>query len=481
MEWTSNIGSTIRNNHSRNGYENLSLLHLFQHLNGGIYDQEEVDYAKAISLSEMEVVKREALIIEKQKMKAITSQIEEDEELANAMQLSLVLESSLSNDSAHASSSRPFLASESKILCAGCNAEISIHEHVFENNGIVWHIECLICHTCKRLIKDDELCMSENRPYHTSCPRNMRHSKCYVCNNFIPHSNGVVEFGEHPFWAQKYCPSHETDGTSNCVSCERLQPKGINYILLKDGRSLCPDCSSFKIMNTNECQPLFHEVQEFFSSLNMKLNQEIPLGIVEREALNNAMEGEKNGHHHLSETRGLCLSEEQTIPIIHERKHIGSRSILKLLTQQRRLVRNCEVTAILILYGLPRLLTGSILAHEMMHAWLRLQGYPNLKPEIEEGICQVLAHMWLKSKINVGSETAMAAASSSSSLRPPCSNKDKKLSEIEKKLGECFIRQIELDASQAYGDGFRVGEQAVSKYGLKETLDHIKLTQTFPL
>lgn len=73
-----------------------------------------------------------------------------------------------------------------------------------------------------------------------------------------------------------------------------MQPKGINYILLKDGRSLCPDCSSFKIMNTNECQPLFHEVQEFFSSLNMKLNQEIPLGIVEREALNNAMEGEKN-------------------------------------------------------------------------------------------------------------------------------------------------------------------------------------------
>lgn len=141
------------------------------------------------------------------------------------------------------------------------------------------------------------------------------------------------------------------------------------------------------------------------------------------------------------------------------------------------LVFTCQYTHFL----LYRLLTGSILAHEMMHAWLRLQGYPNLKPEIEEGICQVLAHMWLKSKINVGSETAMAAASSSSSLRPPCSNKDKKLSEIEKKLGECFIRQIELDASQAYGDGFRVGEQAVSKYGLKETLDHIKLTQTFPL
>lgn len=116
----------------------------------------------------------------------------------------------------------------------------------------------------------------------------------------------------------------------------------------------------------------------------------------------------------------------------------------------------------------------------MMHAWLRLQGYPNLKPEIEEGICQVLAHMWLKSKINVGSEAAMAA-SSSSSLQPPCSNQREQLSKIEKKLGECFIRQIELETSVAYGDGFRVGEQAVSQYGLKETLDHIKLTRTFPV
>lgn len=144
------------------------------------------------------------------------------------------------------------------------------------------------------------------------------------------------------------------------------------------------------------------------------------------------------------------------------------------------MVSNLVFTCLYTHFLSHRLLTGSILAHEMMHAWLRLQGYPNLKPEIEEGICQVLAHMWLKSKINVGSETAMAAASSSSSLQPACSSKHEKLSEIEKKLGECFIRQIELDASPAYGDGFRVGEQAVAQYGLKKTLEHIKATQTFP-
>ena len=43
-----------------------------------------------------------------------------------------------------------------------------------------------------------------------------------------------------------------------------------------------------------------------------------------------------------------------------------------------------------------RLLTGSILAHEVMHAWLRLSGYPRLPPMVEEGLCQLMATLWLE-------------------------------------------------------------------------------------
>nr|GEW33205.1 protein DA1-related 2-like [Tanacetum cinerariifolium] len=35
-------------------------------------------------------------------------------------------------------------------------------------------------------------------------------------------------------------------------------------------------------------------------------------------------------------------------------------------------------------FGFCRLLTGAILAHELMHGWLRLKGYRNLNPEVEE-------------------------------------------------------------------------------------------------
>lgn len=47
-------------------------------------------------------------------------------------------------------------------------------------------------------------------------------------------------------------------------------------------------------MDTHECQPLYLEIQEFYEGLNMKVEQQIPMLLVERQALNEAMEGEKN-------------------------------------------------------------------------------------------------------------------------------------------------------------------------------------------
>jgi hypothetical protein len=57
-----------------------------------------------------------------------------------------------------------------------------------------------------------------------------------------------------------------------------------------------------------------------------------------------------------------------------------------------------QVTAVLVLYGLPWLLTGSILAHELMHAWLRLSGVRQLSLDVEEGLCQLMAMLWLENQ-----------------------------------------------------------------------------------
>ena len=72
------------------------------------------------------------------------------------------------------------------------------------------------------------------------------------------------------------------------------QPRDVKYISLHDGRKLCLECLDSTIMDTNECQPLYCEIQAFYDSLNMKVEQDVPLLLVERQALNEAREGEKH-------------------------------------------------------------------------------------------------------------------------------------------------------------------------------------------
>lgn len=72
------------------------------------------------------------------------------------------------------------------------------------------------------------------------------------------------------------------------------QPREAQYVSLDDGRKLCLECLDSAIMDTNECHPLHLDILEFYEGLNMKVKQQIPLLLVERQALNVAMEGEKN-------------------------------------------------------------------------------------------------------------------------------------------------------------------------------------------
>ncbi|KAJ9175790.1 hypothetical protein P3X46_014305 [Hevea brasiliensis] len=294
-------------------------------------------------------------------------------------------------------------------LCGGCNRDIGYGKYL-RCRVFFFHPECFLCSSCGYPITENEFSLLGSNPYHRSCFKALTHPKCEVCLQYIPTNEaGLIEYRCHPFWSQKYCPSHEHDNTARCCSCERVE-----------------------------------------------------------------------GYHDMPETRGLCLSEELTVTSIQKRPRIGGNRLVGISTQPRKLTRkSCEVTAILVLYGLPRLLTGAILAHELMHAWLRLKGYRNLNLEVEEGVCQVLSYMWLESEVfpsKVMPSTSVASSSSSSSKKGGKSN-------VENKLAEFFMHQIANDASLslAYGGGFRTAKAAVNKYGLRCTLDHIKLTGHFPL
>ncbi|XP_059628071.1 protein DA1-related 2-like isoform X2 [Cornus florida] len=421
-------------------------------------DTEEVDRAIALSLAE-----------DLKRPNGYRLPTNSDEDPARAVQDSL-------NSSSYPPCAPTSHYPKGYRVCGGCNRDIGYGNYL-GCMGTFFHPECFCCRSCGLPITEHEFSLSGRDAYHKSCFKELNHPKCEVCHQFIPTNGaGLIEYRCHPFWTQKYCPSHEHD-TARCCSCERLESWNMRYISLGDGRSLCLECMESAIMDTGDCQPLYHAIRDYYEGMNMKLDQQIPMLLVERQALNEAIVGEKNGYHHMPETRGLCLSEEQTVTSIHKRPRIGGHRLVGMRTQHQKLTRKCEVTAILVLYGLPRLLTGAILAHELMHGWLRLKGYRNLNPEVEEGICQVLSYMWLEAEVMPGSRN-MPSTSSSSSYS---SSKKGGKSDVENKLGEYFMHQIAHDASPAYGEGFRAANTAVNKYGLRRTLDHIGLTGSFPL
>ncbi|KAG0561999.1 hypothetical protein KC19_9G109300 [Ceratodon purpureus] len=342
--------------------------------------------------------------------------------------------------------------------CAGCGESLGYGKHL-TTLGRDWHPSCFCCGSCNKVIVDREFSVQGNAPYHRECYKKNFHPKCQICHNFIPpNSEGLIEYRSHPFWDQKYCPSHERDGRRRCCSCDRIETVDEQYTSLGDGRKVCSICLETNVMDTRDCQPLYRDILKFYKQqLGMPIDQEIPMLLVKREALNNAREAEKDEHMHAPETRGLCLSEEQTITTVYGSSPDEYGGYPHHETESRKLTRHCEVTAILVLFGLPKLLTGSILAHELMHAWIRLDGkFPNLANEIEEGICQVIAHIWLTQEMD--------------------KLKKKGASSATKELAEFFKHQIETDSSPVYGDGYRAAQASVQVYGLRRTLDHLRDT-----
>ncbi|KAH0856769.1 hypothetical protein HID58_085030 [Brassica napus] len=350
-------------------------------------------------------------------------------------------------------------------MCGGCHFEIEQGGSV-DVLGVPWHPECFSCGACHNPISIENHVSNSRGKFHRACYERY----CYVCKE-----KKMKNYHKHPFWEERYCPAHETDGTHKCFSCERLEPRGTNFVMLDDGRWLCLECMSSAVMDTDEVQPLHFEIREFFHDLNMKVEKEFPLLLVEKQALNKAEEEEKIDNQHGVVTRGICLSEEQIVTNVSKGPKMGpNKQLIGLTTESQRVVSEFEVTAILILYGLPRLLTGYILAHEMMHAYLRLNGYRNLNNVLEEGICQVLGHMWLESQTYATIDAA-AASYSSSSQPPGGANASKKgeWSEFEKKLVEFCKNEIETDESAVYGEGFRKVNHMVTNSNLYETLQEI--------
>ncbi|KAK9944924.1 hypothetical protein M0R45_010464 [Rubus argutus] len=122
----------------------------------------------------------------------------------------------------------------------------------------------------------------------------------------------------------------------------------------------------------------------------------------------------------------------------------------------------------LVLFGKPDVEIGAILAHEMMHVSLlqRLKGCTaGLERSVEEGICEVMAYMWMEWYCFGGFDS---------------SYKTSVQAQYTRALKDYMSKRMKRSKDEIYGQGFRDAMEAVSKFGLIITLDHIVKNRCLP-
>jgi hypothetical protein len=344
--------------------------------------------------------------------------------------------------------------------------------------------------------------LREEHPFHRHCFADYFGWVCVVCDQTLPvrkTSNGggrasKFEFLRHPFFEkERMCPHHarsqnrsdnqndsvlEVNGSTDttereigsirrCSGCHRFEPISCpdkHFIDLGDsntGRCVCLACCRTVVTTSQDAEPLWEKVLDFFEYMGLITTAEtvsgvsrqsmssIPILIVGYEALNDNLKAHSDGVHYGSSqimTRGICLSE-------HSATNAGSLGI----------------TAVMCLSGLPADLTASVLAHEATHAWIKLN--PNfrygtaLPLKVEEGLAQLVAFLFL----NDGLEPIIEE----STLKGDDSNPS------DSKLRQYFKFCIETDQT-LYGEGFRLAAKAYADMGMHELLYYVALNHDFP-
>ncbi|XP_027774276.1 protein DA1-like isoform X1 [Solanum pennellii] len=305
---------------------------------------------------------------------------------------------------------------------------------------------------------------------------------CDVCEEEI-----CSDWSRCTYWGQTYCDKHTSDGTPQCCSCSRLKIGDLKYITLNDGRKLCSDCHYTAVTDPGDCKPLLDEVHRFFKGMNMKIRYYIPILLVdEKEMIKNVQKVGRTSFYIskwnfitsitfcssnsvwlVSQTSlGLTVYDKSELEAItYVSRSIQKGEKIKVVKEVEHLVEGRKVKAMCLLYGLPKLDLGATLAHEMMHAWMKIEGYEGLSLNIAEGICEVMAHKWLEWQSFTGDENIKGTSEKAQFLR---------------NLKEFLKDGIEKSHSEAYGHGFREAKWAVERYGLRCTLEHISHTGKLP-
>jgi hypothetical protein len=271
----------------------------------------------------------------------------------------------------------------------------------------------MICDYCHKIL-GQEYTVSKRKKYHSDCYEKYILPKCSICGS------ALRDIFRVDIYENKYHAYHDGE-LKRCDSCgrlicESLTKGGRDYT---DGRHICNLCYATAVIDSRKFNDLLEKVMSNLNSLGIHLNDKtIRISAVDRNTL------KSKSQNYSDNTHGFCDSQSQTD------------------SMNGKIFRRTSTHHIYVLSGMPLVLTGSTIAHELMHAWLNENTKDDHADWVREGSCNYISYLYLKS-LNL----------------PGVSD---------------FIIMLEKDSSPTYGNGFLEIKSRFEKKQIAELLHYLK-------
>lgn len=278
-----------------------------------------------------------------------------------------------------------------------------------------------------------------------------RHFKCSFCLCPIESDQFLSNC-----WNQVYCLDHDID-SQKCFSCERIIPPiGTAFKLYEDGRQVCQFCLETAVYDEETLSNLWKIIVNDIFDLPSDL-ADIKLEFADLETMKNEHKREKDWR----EGKELSKEEEED----EEGESIGVECLPHLLGVTKSVEvgskrssysvrmdplfpgngsKKGAIDRVMVLRGLPVLLTTVVLAHELGHCLVSREGIKLGKKE-EEGLCEFFAYIWIYKMKELNENKADVKSNEILTLITSFTPEDV----------DFHLRRIEGNTSSIYGKGFQ--------------------------
>ena len=293
------------------------------------------------------------------------------------------------------------------VMCDFCGEKIE--EQYTVVNKKAFHKNHFKCAHCNRQITDGYL-MKNEKYYDKKCYTQLFSLKCAICSQPISGEYLIDGFGV------KYHEYHDAK-LNRCDICNRMISKkttsgGVKY---SDGRKVCNICNHKKLTSNRQYTLSFNKVISHLIRQGLTFNKKtISLKVV-------------------------SLTELQRLSKSRHSKNI--RGFTSTSIEERLGGKRFKHT-VYVLSGTPSKFAEATMAHELMHVWISVNIPHKLTEQLEEGSCNYISYIYLKSDHSADAKD--------------------------------IIRQLKSNPDKIYGDGYRKVYARFKGQDLNGFLDYLR-------